>query len=85
MQLNRCDGFMPEQARVACVDRWPPGRLRQTAKAAYDSLAQAGVIRPECITRDRSGATYVRYASCIPQEWAREELAKAEQIIRSGA
>lgn len=84
MQLSRCDGFTPEQARVACIDRWPPGRLRQTAKAAYDRLAQAGVIRPEYITRDRAGATYIHYTSTIPHEWTREELAKEEQIIRDG-
>lgn len=85
MQSSRYDGFTPELARIACVDRWPAGRLRDTAKLAYNRLAADGVIRPECITRDRFGATYVRYASCIPHEWAREELAKVEQIIRSGA
>lgn len=61
-------------------DRWPAGRLRRTAMAAYDEMARAGEIRPMGVYKDRAGATLVRYRARIPAAWVRELMGKAERL-----
>lgn len=64
---------------IPCLDVWPPGRLTQYARDAYDTLAQAGRIRPVGVKHDRAGRVIVRYMADIPQEWIRDELARARR------
>ena len=57
---------------------WPPGRLSQTEKDAYDALASTGRIRPVRVDRDGAGRVYVRYMADCPEQWIREELREAK-------
>lgn len=66
--------FEPAPMDVEVVDVWPPGRLSQAEKDAYDALASAGRIRPVRVDRDAAGRVYVRYMADIPEQWIREEL-----------
>lgn len=80
----RTDDFVPATAReigypFAVHDRWPPGKLRETAKAAYQVLARRGEILPQGIVRNRDGALVVRYDSCIPADWIHDELRRTEK------
>ncbi|MGN0776028.1 MAG: hypothetical protein ACI4MM_05045 [Candidatus Ventricola sp.] len=68
------DGDWP----VCVEDRWPPGRLRRTAMAAYDHLAQSGEIRPQGVRRC-GGVVVVRYLARIPEAWVHELLAREER------
>jgi hypothetical protein len=70
--------FEPAALDVEIVDVWPPGRLSQAAKDAYDALASAGRIRPVRVDRDGAGRVYVRYMADIPEQWIREELREAK-------
>lgn len=70
--------FEPAALDVEVVDVWPPGRLSQAAKDAYDALASAGRIRPVRVDRDAAGRVYVRYMADCPQQWIREELREAK-------
>ncbi len=70
--------FEPAPMDVEVVDVWPPGRLSQAEKDAYDSLASAGRIRPVRVDRDGAGRVYVRYMADIPEQWIREELREAK-------
>lgn len=82
---NPLAGFVPMAADdwpVCVVDRWPPGRLRDTAMAAYDRLAQDGEIRPEGVQRTKQGAVIVRYLAKIPDAWVHELLGRAERGMR---
>ena len=63
---------------IEVVDVWPPGRLSDAARGAYDTLARAGRIRPKSVTRDGAGRVYVRYMADIPEQWIREELRAAK-------
>lgn len=60
-------------------DVWPPGRLRPSAMAAYDSLVVAGEIRPQEAKRRCDGAVVVRYRAKIPDAWVHDLLRKAEK------
>lgn len=78
-------GFVPvDDWTVAVEDRWPAGRLRQTAMQAYDALARSGEIRPEGVHRYRSGVVVVMYRAQIPEAWIHELLARAERAFVSG-
>ena len=68
----------PAPFDIEVVDVWPPGRLSEAAKDAYDKLARAGRIRPLSADRDAAGRTYVRYMADIPEPWIREELRAAK-------
>ena len=83
-QLNSpLQGFVPvDDWPIQCADRWPPGRLRDTAKLAYDLLAQRGDLLPVGLSKTDDGAILVRYRGQIPQEWILELLKKAEQEIK---
>ena len=70
--------FEPAALDVEVVDVWPPGRLSQAEKDAYDALASAGRIRPVRVDRDAAGRVYVRYMTDIPEQWIREELREAK-------
>ena len=70
--------FEPAALDVEVVDVWPPGRLSQAEKDAYDALASAGRIRPVRVDRDAAGRVYVRYMADIPEKWIREELREAK-------
>ena len=70
--------FEPAPMDVEVVDVWPPGRLSQAEKDAYDALASAGRIRPVRVDRDAAGRVYVRYMADIPEQWIREELREAK-------
>ena len=70
--------FEPAPMDVEVVDVWPPGRLSQAEKDAYDALASAGRIRPVRVDRDGAGRVYVRYMADIPEQWIREELREAK-------
>lgn len=70
--------FEPAPMDVEVVDVWPPGRLTQVEKDAYDALASAGRIRPVRVDRDGAGRIYVRYMADIPEQWIREELREAK-------
>ena len=70
--------FEPAPMDVEVVDVWPPGRLSQAAKDAYDTLAAAGRIRPVRVDRDGAGRVYVRYMADCPEQWIREELREAK-------
>jgi hypothetical protein len=74
--------FVPAPLDVECVDVWPPGRLSQAEKDAYDALASAGRIRPVRVDRDGAGRVYVRYMADCPVEWIREELREAKYAGR---
>lgn len=70
--------FEPAALDVEVVDVWPPGRLSQAEKDAYDALSQAGRIRPVRVDRDAAGRVCVRYMADIPVEWIHEELRAAK-------
>lgn len=74
--------FEPAALDVEVVDVWPPGRLSQAEKDAYDALASAGRIRPVRVDRDAAGRVYVRYMADIPEQWIREELREAKYAGR---
>ena len=72
--------FDPAPVDVPCVDIWPPGRLDDAARYAYDQLAARGRIRLERAYKDpASGRSVVRYQADIPQEWIREELSQIKR------
>lgn len=75
---HMADDDWPERVE----DRWPPGRLRRTAMAAYDRLAQDGEIRPEGVRRLAGGVVVVHYRTRIPAAWVHELLARAESGMR---
>ncbi len=58
--------FEPAALDVEVVDVWPPGRLSQAEKDAYDALATAGRIRPVRVDRDGAGRGDVRYMAGHP-------------------
>ena len=70
--------FEPAALDVEVVDVWPPSRLSQAEKDAYDALASARRIRPVRVDRDAAGRVYVRYMADIPEQWIREELREAK-------
>ena len=70
--------FEPAPMDVEVVDVWPPGRLSQAAKDAYDALASAERIRPVRVDRDAAGRVYVRYMADCPEQWIRQELREAK-------
>ena len=74
--------FEPAALDVEVVDVWPPGRLSQAEKDAYDALASAGRIRPVRVDRDGAERVYVRYMADIPEQWIREELREAKYAGR---
>ena len=80
-------GFTPMAADdwpEAIEDRWPPGRLRQTAMQAYDALSHAGEILPDGVHRYRSGVVVVMYRARIPEAWVHELLAREERRLTRG-
>lgn len=74
--------FEPAPMDVEVMDVWPPGRLSQAEKDAYDALASAGRIRPVRVDMDGAGRVYVRYMADIPEQWIREELREAKYAGR---
>ena len=74
--------FEPAPLDVEVVDVWPPVRLSQAEKDAYDALASAGRIRPVRVDRDAAGRVYVRYMADCPEQWIREELREAKYAGR---
>lgn len=70
--------WLPAPKDIECVDVWPPGRLTQCARDAYDQLSREGRIVPVSVKRDAAGRVYVRYMSDIPIQWIREELREAK-------
>ena len=82
MADGRALRFEPAALDVEIVDVWPPGRLSQAEKDAYDALARAGRIRPVRVDRDAAGRVYVQYMADIPEQWIREELREAKYAGR---
>ena len=79
------EGFTPvTDWAVNVEDRWPAGRLRDTAIQAYDMLARQGEILPDGVHRYRSGVTIVLYRARIPEAWVHELLARKEREIIGG-
>ena len=74
--------FEPAPMDVEIVDVWPPGRLTDVERAAYDALADAGRIRPTGASRDVYGRVIIRYMADIPAEWIRGELREAKYAGR---
>lgn len=74
--------FVPAPFDIAVVDVWPPGRLTDAARDAYDKLARAGRIRPQGTTRDAAGRVIVRYLADCPERWIHEELRAAKYAGR---
>ena len=70
--------WLPAPKDIECVDVWPPGRLTQCARDAYDQLSREGRIVPVSVKRDAAGRIYVRYRADIPIQWIREELREAK-------
>lgn len=70
--------FEPAPLDVEVVDVWPPGRLTDAARDAYDALAREGRIKPRKVTRDAAGRVIVRYMADIPEPWIRAELREAK-------
>lgn len=68
-------------ACIECVDRWPPGTLRPSARLAYDELARRAEIVPLKSGQTPDGATVIRYLSRIPHQWQREELKQTEREV----
>lgn len=66
---------------VMVRDRWPPGKLRPSAKAAYDVLARSGDIVPQGVLKYKSGVVVVEYAAQLPEEWVHDLLRKVEKKI----
>lgn len=80
-------GFTPVAADewpIEAADRWPPGRLRATARMAYDHLARQGEIQPVGVCRDAAGAVIVTFRAKIPEQWAHDLLRRAEREIAEG-
>lgn len=85
--VDLLQGFTPMAADdwpEMIEDRWPPGRLRQTAMMAYDALACSGEILPDGVLTYRSGVTVVQYRARIPEAWVHELLAREERRITHG-
>ena len=76
--IVECDRWLPAPMDLEIVDVWPPGRLGDVEKAAYDRLARAGRIKPKGVTRDAAGRMIVRYLADIPKAWIRAELKAAK-------
>lgn len=76
------DGWVEAPKDIECVDIWPPGRLTNVERDAYDRLAKAGRIVPTSVKRDPAGRVYVRYFADCPQEWIRQELKQAKLLDR---
>lgn len=74
--------FAPAPLDVECVDVWPPERLSEAARGAYDDLAARGRITAVMACRDGAGRIYVRYMADCPAEWIREELREAKYAGR---
>lgn len=70
--------WLPAPFDIEVVDVWPPGRLTDVARDAYDALARVGRIRPRSVTRDAAGRVIVRYMADIPEPWIRQELREAK-------
>ena len=75
---DRLDKWPPAPFDIEVVDVWPPGRLTDAARDAYDALARQGRIRPRKVTRDAAGRVIVRYMADIPEPWIRAELREAK-------
>ena len=75
---GRAVRFEPAPCDVECMDVWPPGRLSEAARAAYDTLAAAGRIKPVEVYRDGAGRVYVRYMADCPEQWIRDDLRQAK-------
>lgn len=75
---GRAFRFEPAPFDIEVVDVWPPGRLTDAARNAYDTLARQGRIRPRKVTRDAAGRVIVRYMADIPEQWIRQELKEAK-------
>ena len=56
---DRFDKWPPAPFDIEVVDVWPPGRLTDAARDAYDALAREGRIRPRKVTRDAAGRVAV--------------------------
>jgi hypothetical protein len=82
MMIIESDKWMEAPFDIEVVDVWPPGRLSDAAKDAYDKLARAGRIRPVSARRDATGRTVVRYMADCPEVWIREELREAKYAGR---
>ena len=83
-KIDPWTGFVPigrEDYSVIVVDRWPRGRLRQTARMAYDELVRTGDIIPEGVTQESSGVVVVRYRAPLPEAWMHDMLAQVERMI----
>lgn len=72
------NGWAEAPKDVECVDIWPPGRLGDVERDAYDRLARAGRIVPVSVKRDVAGRVYVRYYADCPEAWIRGELREAK-------
>lgn len=70
--------WLPAPFDVEVVDVWPPGRLTDAERDAYDQLAGAGRIRPVRASRDAAGRVIVRYLADIPAPWIHLELKEAK-------
>ena len=82
--VDLLQGFTPMAADdwpVVCEDKWPAGRLRESAMLAYNALARKGEILPAGTHRYRSGVVVVMYRAKIPEAWVRELLAREERRI----
>lgn len=75
---DRFDKWPPAPFDIEVVDVWPPGRLTDAARDAYDALARTGRIKPRKVTRDAAGRVIVRYMADIPEQWIRQELKEAK-------
>lgn len=78
MISDRFDKWLPAPFDIEVVDMWPPGRLTDAARDAYDALARQGRIQPRKVTRDAAGRVIVRYMADIPAPWIRQELKEAK-------
>ena len=78
MMIIESDKWLPAPMDIDVVDVWPPGRFTDTARDAYDNLANAGRIRPKGVVRDAAGRVIVRYMADCPDAWIREELRAAK-------
>lgn len=73
---------------IPCIDYWPRG-IPSTKLAAYRAMIDAGQItRPRCVVQKATGSCAVSYASTIPHDWLRQEMAgigaACEQIRLEG-
>lgn len=87
LSVDPLAGFVPMAADdwpIEAADRWPPGRLRATARMAYDHLAAQSEIQPVSVRRDATGAVIVTFKAKIPEAWVRDLLRRAEKVIMEG-